>query len=294
MVNYSNIFPLSTGSGNNQIIVVNTNTTLNNGGFYQTGNLTADIEIDISNVPVNDEIAFYNTSTKNVVISGISTVDNISIPTNKGVRISSNNGGGFIKNISDNINNRLGSYTVDWIPGQKPPVITLTPTTPQDTNGLIYYIGTDGLTASYSNPVGSTVSFAYVGSGLNGSIQQLFDRSSSGQYIYWQSASPKPSFTLTLPAPFKITHLAYNSPSNTTTYNKVMLVKAWNTGGSISSPTFTSSNIDFGSMSSNQWKLMNCVAGDYYTFYAVELVSSDNNDNYFRASEFEFYGLYTP
>lgn len=124
MVNYSNIFPLSTGSGNNQIIVVNTNTTLNNGGFYQTGNLTADIEIDISNVPVNDEIAFYNTSTKKVVISGISTVDNVSIPTNKGVRISSNNGGGFIKNISDNINKRLGSYTVDWIPGQEPPYIT--------------------------------------------------------------------------------------------------------------------------------------------------------------------------
>lgn len=101
---------------------INENYVLTSSGYYFTDAIAADIEIDCSNLEIGTHIFWINLSSKNLVFSGLNSIDNIVIPTNKGLRISSQNSiNFFLKDANKNINKISGNYFIDWIPQFAPP-----------------------------------------------------------------------------------------------------------------------------------------------------------------------------
>ena len=121
---------------------VNQNTALTSSGYYFTDNITANIGIDCSGLGIGEHISWLNLSTKFIVFYGLSTVNGVTIPTNKGVKINADNSiDFFLLDVSHNIKIISGSYSIYWVPGQEPPSIDLTYSSNNDTNDLFYYLG---------------------------------------------------------------------------------------------------------------------------------------------------------
>ena len=77
----------------------------------------------------------------------------MSIPANKGVKISSSNFiQFFLKDENKNIKKIEGNHLIHWIPGQSPPFLTFSYASPGDTNGIIYYLGATKYSSNFLNP----------------------------------------------------------------------------------------------------------------------------------------------
>ena len=150
-----NIKPANTGSGGSIkfSLPINENYTLTSSGYYFTYAIAADIEIDCSNLGIGDHIYWQNLSTKSIVFSGLNSIDSISIPANKGIKITSTNFIElFLKDTNKNIKKLQGNHTIYWRPGQAPPFLTFNYSSPGDTNGIIYYLGATKYSSSFVNP----------------------------------------------------------------------------------------------------------------------------------------------
>lgn len=132
---------------------VNQNTALTSSGYYFTDNIAANIEIDCIGLGIGEHINWQNLSTKAVVFYGLSTVNGVTIPANKGVKINTNNSiDFFLLDASHNIKIISGTYTIDWIPSLAPPTLTFTYSSNGDTNDIFYYLGATKYNQSFQNP----------------------------------------------------------------------------------------------------------------------------------------------
>ena len=132
---------------------INENYTLTSSGYYFTDAIASDIEIDCSNLGIGEHIYWLNLSTKAIVFSGLNSIDSVSIPANKGVKISSSNFiQFFLKDENKNIKKIEGNHLIHWIPGQSPPFLTFSYASPGDTNGIIYYLGATKYSSNFLNP----------------------------------------------------------------------------------------------------------------------------------------------
>jgi len=133
---------------------INQNTALTSSGYYFTDNIAANIGIDCSGLGIGEHISWLNLSTKAVVFYGLSTVNGVTIPANQGVKVFTTNSiDFFLLDANHNIKVLSGTYLIDWIPGQDPPSITFTYSSPDDTNGLFYYLGATKYGSAFQNPI---------------------------------------------------------------------------------------------------------------------------------------------
>lgn len=148
------LIPTTQNSGSIKFsLPVNQNTALTSSGYYFTDNIAANIGIDCSGLGIGEHINWQNLSTKAVVFYGLSTVNGVTIPANKGISLSSANAiDFFISNANHNIKILSGSYSIYWIPGYVPPYIVCSYVSNNDTNDILYYLGTNGLTEAFVNP----------------------------------------------------------------------------------------------------------------------------------------------
>jgi hypothetical protein len=130
---------------------INQNNTLTSSGYYFTDAIAANIGIDCINLGIGDHIYWQNLSLNAIVFSGLNSIDSVQIPANKGVKIASGNSiEFFLKDSNNNIKTLLGAYTIDWVHGYIPPTILFTYSSNGDTNGLIYWRGTNGYTVAFN------------------------------------------------------------------------------------------------------------------------------------------------
>jgi hypothetical protein len=148
------LIPTTQNSGSIKFsLPVNQNTALTSSGYYFTDNIAANIGIDCSGLGIGEHISWLNLSTKAVVFYGLSTVNGITIPANKGVKIDANNSiDFFLLDTNHNIKVITGSYTINWLPGYVPPGIICTYVSDNDTNDILYYLGTNAATENFINP----------------------------------------------------------------------------------------------------------------------------------------------
>lgn len=292
MVNYSSIFPISGGGGSGGgFTEITTDTTLSVGGFF-VGSSSSNVGVDVASVGTDQNIAGFNSGTGKLILHGLSSLGGVTAPTNKGAAIAPNTALWIKKTGVNTANVVAGTYAWDWIPGFEPTSVNLTYVSPGDTNGLFYWLGTSGLTTAFSNPVPSkmTASFHSPGGTISGTPSNLFDRSTGGQYIYFDGTSVNPpALIINLPNSFRIDKLAFKNPNDTTRPTSVK-VRGW-TAGSYASPNFeqtlTLTNATF-----NAWNVVDCSGFSPFLNYAIVLGASSNLDWYWRGSEVEFYGEY--
>jgi hypothetical protein len=189
------LIPTTQNSGSIKFsLPVNQNTALTSSGYYFTNNIAANIGIDCSGLGIGEHISWLNLSTKAVVFYGLSTVNGVTIPANKGVKVFTTNSiDFFLLDANHNIKVLSGTYLIDWIPGQEPPSITFTYSSPGDTNGLFYYLGATKYGSAFQNPInrGEIIVTASGNFGDGRTSDKAFDRlndgnSSSPGYV-WHS-----------------------------------------------------------------------------------------------------------
>ena len=132
---------------------INQNNSLESSGYYFTDNIASNIEINCSSLTTGEHIFWHNISSKNIVFYGITSVNGVSVPTNKGIKVSSGNllDFYFIDN-NHNIRTLSGNYNIDWIPSLAPPTLSFTYSSNGDTNDIIYYLGATKYSQSFQNP----------------------------------------------------------------------------------------------------------------------------------------------
>lgn len=106
--------------------------------------------IHVVNVNPNDKnIILYNDEwTSFRTLAGTST----SFATDRGIKVARNTEIKFVRISATQILILSGTAIRAWIPSRKPPAVDLNWMSNGDTNGVIYYLGTLGLTTSFANP----------------------------------------------------------------------------------------------------------------------------------------------
>lgn len=111
--------PVSSGGGS-IFVPINEPTTLTEGGLFFTDTLASNLLVTFDSPPIGTYIRWLNYSSKRVFFHGFSTVDGVTIPTDKGIFIPS---GGFLEgfvNSAGNFKQLSGSYNIFYLPGLGP------------------------------------------------------------------------------------------------------------------------------------------------------------------------------
>lgn len=147
------LIPTTQNSGSIKFsLPVNQNTALTNSGYYFTDNIAANIGIDCSGLGIGEHINWQNLSTKSIIFYGLSSIDGVTIPANKGIKVETGNSiDFFLLDANHNIKKIAGVYSLDWVPGYTPPYLTFTYASNGDSNDFGYYLGATKYNSSYQN-----------------------------------------------------------------------------------------------------------------------------------------------
>jgi hypothetical protein len=191
------LIPTTQNSGSIKFsLPVNQNTALTSSGYYFTDNIAANIGIDCSGLGIGEHISWLNLSTKAVVFYGLSTVNGVTIPANQGIKIEANTSiEFFVQDNSLNIRVLAGNYTINWVPAFAPLPVNFTYVSDDNTNDILYYLGTDGLTSAFQNPHTRGFITMSESSNYGGNVASQATNRNNSDFFHSNSES-NPNFTL--------------------------------------------------------------------------------------------------
>lgn len=169
---------------------VNASTSLSKSGCYFTDDIAANIGATFTSPPLGLYLRWINRdNNKSVILVGFASVNGTAIPSTKGIAVAGQSSIElFVDNDTGNARVLSGSYTVNFSPGNEPPVVTFTRVSAGDTNGLVYYLGTDGLTTSFVNPAATGKITATADNWLDiRNPTKAFDRANDGNSTIWHN-----------------------------------------------------------------------------------------------------------
>lgn len=162
--------------------------------------------------------------------------------------------------------------------------------------GLFHYLGTNGKTTSWVNPLinNKFTCQLYSSTGVlitamtRGNLSMFFDRSTINQYLY-HHIEIGGNIRFLLPNKFKLTKFSIKSP-NDGVFHKNFDIVAWNNPNSFSNAITILSLTNLSGLFSNTWYDYDIANEEYYDNYAYIHKGASNEDGYLRGSEIEFFG----
>jgi hypothetical protein len=278
-----------TGSGEAGFNITNTNTTLSAGSFKAITTAIADpLVVDCVNLTTGNYLRWVNKDdNKSIYLKSLTSLDGTTITGSQGVKIDPGNSLEIvIINTNKDTLKLSGTHSIASLPGG---TISLTYSSPGDTNGLFYYLGTDGLTTSWSNPTPSKVTF--IGNSLY-TPSLATNRITNDGADAVQATNP-PNFTIDIGTSRILLLNRYTIYCRNNSYR----ASTWKVEGSNDNGNFTlihnqSSTFDWGS--GTWYTSPNITSDTAYRYFKFTLLTGTNGGGESDINEIELYGDLTP